>query len=127
MSITLPFVVVLLAGDLRRRPAPVGPTLLAAVVVAATVGLFGDLVCALAVVVSGPDPAVDPWAGAAAVAVGSVVVQVVAQLVGTGLGLLLRPAAVAFLATIALPLGLWFLLGVGPLRPAQDCRPPPCV
>jgi hypothetical protein len=49
-----------------------------------------------------------------------VLVQIVAQLVGTGLGLLLRPAVIACLATIVLPLGLWFLLGsVAVLRPAQ--------
>jgi hypothetical protein len=52
--------------------------------------------------------------------VGGVLVQVVAQLVGTGLGLLLRPVVVAFVATIVLPLGLWYVLGaVDALQPAQ--------
>jgi hypothetical protein len=51
---------------------------------------------------------------------GSVLVQVVAQLVGTGLGLLLRPVILTCLATIVIPLGLWFVLGLVPaLRPAQ--------
>ncbi|MFI2651698.1 hypothetical protein [Micromonospora fulviviridis] len=50
--------------------------------------------------------------------------QIVAQLVGTGLGLLLRPAVVACLATIALPLGLWAALGgVDVLQPAQAFTP----
>jgi hypothetical protein len=35
---------------------------------------------------------------------------VLAQLVGTGLGFLVRSAAVAFLGTILLPLGAWLLL-----------------
>jgi hypothetical protein len=56
--------------------------------------------------------------------VGSVLVQVVAQLVGTGLGLLLRSSVIAFLASIVLPLGLWFVLGgVDVLRPAQAFTP----
>ena len=56
---------------------------------------------------------------------GSVLVQVVAGLVGTGLGLLLRSTVVAFLATIVLPLGLFGLLGaVDALRPAQPWLTP---
>ncbi len=48
--------------------------------------------------------------------VGGVLVQVIAQLVGTGLGLLLRPVPVAFVATF-LPLVLWLALGAaGGLR-----------
>jgi hypothetical protein len=40
-------------------------------------------------------------------------------LLGTGLGLLLRPV-VALLASVVLPLGLWFVLGsVEVFRPAQ--------
>jgi hypothetical protein len=122
MSITLPFVGVLLAGDLRRAPgaARVTPTLLAAVLLAAAVGVFGDLVCAVAIGAAAPDPAIDPWGQVATVAVGSVFIQVVAQMVGTGLGLLLRSAIVPFLASIVLPLGLWLVLGsVDILRPAQ--------
>lgn len=49
----------------------------------------------------------------------------VAGLVGTGLGLLLRSTVVAFLATIVLPLGLFGLLGaVDALRPAQPWLTP---
>jgi hypothetical protein len=121
MSVTLPFLGVLLAHDLVRAPraARLTPTLLAAVLLAAAVGAFGVLVCAVAVGVAPSGTAADPWGHAATIAVGGVLVQVVAQLVGTGLGLLLRPAIVAFLATIVLPLGLWFVLGSVDLRPAQ--------
>ncbi|WP_143194133.1 hypothetical protein [Micromonospora sp. CB01531] len=47
-----------------------------------------------------------------------------AQLVGTGLGLLMRHPAIAFVASIVLPLGLWLLLGaIDVLRPAQALTP----
>jgi hypothetical protein len=122
MSAALPFIGVLLARDLLRAPrsARLTPTLLAAALLAAAVGVFGVLVCAVVVWVAPSGTAGGPWDQVLTVAVGSVLVQVVAQLVGTGLGLLLRPAVVAFLASIVLPLGLWFVLGrVDILRPAQ--------
>jgi hypothetical protein len=60
------------------------------------------------------------WHHVGTIAVGSVLVQVIAQLVGTGLGLLIRSAVVAFIASIVLPLGLWVVLGATQtLRPAQ--------
>jgi hypothetical protein len=121
MSITLPSIGVLLVGDLRRaRATRLMPTLLAAVLIAVAVGLFGVATCAVALGLAPTTAGVDPWARFATIAVGSVLVQVVAQLVGTGLGLLIRPAFVAFVASIALPLGLWFVLGTTDvLRPAQ--------
>jgi hypothetical protein len=126
MSVTVPFLGVLLARDLRRTPrtARLIPTLLAAALLAATVGLFGVLVCAAALALAPSGTAPDQWRHAATIALGSVLVQIVAQLVGTGLGLLLRSAVVACLATIVLPLGLWALLGgVDVLQPAQAFTP----
>jgi hypothetical protein len=113
MSITVPLIGVLLVGDLRRagRPGRLTPTLLAAVLVAAGIGAFGALVCAVALRVAPAGPVADPWDQIATIAVGSLLVQVMAQLVGTGLSLLIRPAVVAFLASIVLPLGLWAVLG----------------
>jgi hypothetical protein len=122
MSVTLPFIGVLLARDVLRSPAAVRltPTLFAATLVAAIVGAYGVLVCATALAVTSSSVAVGRWDHLASVGVCSVLVQVVAQLVGTGLGLLLRPVVVACLATILLPLGLWFVLGsVAVLRPVQ--------
>ncbi|HEX5997741.1 MAG TPA: hypothetical protein VFY84_21585 [Jiangellales bacterium] len=122
MSVTVPFLGILLARDLHRAPraARLTPTLLAATLLAAVIGVFGVMVCAAALAVASSDTAQDPWRHAGTIAVGSVLVQVVAQLVGTGLGLLLRSPVVAFLASIVLPLGLWFVLGgVDVLRPAQ--------
>jgi hypothetical protein len=112
MSIALPLTGVLLVRDLRRAPgpAPLAPTLLAAGLLAAAVGLFGVLVSVIAVAAVGST--VDgAWDQAVTVAVGSIALQVVAQLVGTGLAQLVRSATLAFLGSIVLPLGLWFLLG----------------
>jgi hypothetical protein len=122
MSVTVPFLGILLTRDLRRAPRAtrLTPTLLAATLLAVAVGVFGVAVCvtALAVAPSGTAPA--PWHHAGTVAVGSALVQIVAQLVGTGLGLLLRSFVVAFLASIVVPMGLWLVLGgVDVLRPAQ--------
>ncbi|GAB2453343.1 hypothetical protein GCM10027187_21990 [Streptosporangium sandarakinum] len=122
MSVTVPFLGALLAGDLRRKPrtARFAPALLAAALFAAAVGVFGNLVCAVALVAAPSGAAPDAWRYAGAVAAGAVLVQVVAQLIGTALGVLVRRPVLACLGTIVLPLGLWALLGaVGPLRPAQ--------
>jgi hypothetical protein len=83
--------------------------------VAALIGAAGALACGVALAVAGGS-----WAHVGPVAVGGVLVQVVAGLVGCGLGLLLRSTWLAFAASVVLPLGLWLLLGgVDDLRPAQ--------
>jgi hypothetical protein len=122
MSITVPLFGILLVHDLQLAPRAtrVTPTLVSATLLAAVVGVFGVVICAVALAVAGSGSAQDSWRHAGTIAVGSVLVQVVAQLVGTGLGLLLRSSVVAFLASIVLPLGLWFVLGgVDVLRPGQ--------
>nr|BFE77598.1 hypothetical protein GCM10020093_001990 [Planobispora longispora] len=127
MSVTVPFLGALLANDLRRAPRTprLAPTLLAAALLAAGAGVFGVLACAGALAVASPATAQDPWSHAGTVAAGGVLVQVVAQLVGTGLGLLMRSPVVASLASVALPLGLWAALGgVDVLRPAQEWLTP---
>ncbi|SCF29074.1 hypothetical protein GA0074695_5215 [Micromonospora viridifaciens] len=125
MSIIVPAFGVLLARDLKPASGTtrLTPSLLAAALLAAVVGLFGILVCAAALTVT-TSSAQDPWRHVGTIAVGSVLVQVVAQLVGTGLGLLMRRPTIAFIATIVLPLGLWFLLGaIDVLRPGQALTP----
>lgn len=121
MSVTVPFFDVLLTA--HRSTAGRGalaPRLLAAVALAAAFAVFGVAVSAVALVVAPSSAPGGGWQNAGAVAVGSVVVQVVAQLTGTGLGLLLRPPGAAMLATVVLPLGLWLVLGaVAALQPAQ--------
>lgn len=126
MSVTLPFFGVLVGRDLRRagERAQITPTLLAATLVALAVGAVGALACAAALAVA-PSGGPARWEHAATIVVGGVLVQVVAQLVGTGMGLLIRPIVVACLATIVLPLGLWLLLGSADvMRPARDWLTP---
>jgi hypothetical protein len=126
MSITVPFLGVLLVSDLRRpaRRAVIGAAVLAALGIAVIVALFGVALCATSTAVA-PSSA-DRWQGATTVALGSVLVQCTAQLVGTGLGLVLgRRPVVACLTTVVLPLGLWLLLGVSDvLDPARQWLTP---
>jgi hypothetical protein len=117
MSVTLPFLGVLLGRDLLTDLATrAAPTLGAAVAVALGVAAFGDLVIVAALATTGSD-APGAWDNAALILLGGLLVQPVANLTGTGLGMLIRPAWVACLATIVIPLGLsaalWF---AGPVR-----------
>ncbi|MBG6066775.1 hypothetical protein [Micromonospora ureilytica] len=127
MSVATPLFGILLVRDLRRASVrvPVLPTVLAVVLPAVVVGVVGVLICAATLALTPADVADEPWRFAGTVAVGSVLVHIVAGLVGTGLGLLLRSVVVAFLATIVLPLGLFALLGaVDALRPTQPWLTP---
>ncbi|MFI6814508.1 hypothetical protein ACIBG7_19005 [Nonomuraea sp. NPDC050328] len=128
MSVTVPFLSALLAADLWKtaRTARLLPTLLASALMAAAVGIFGSLVSAVALAVASAHA--DPWQNAGTVAVGGVLVQIVAQSVGTGLALLLRSPLIASIGTIVLPMGLWWLLGsIEPLQPAQPWLTPYAV
>ncbi|MBE1610191.1 hypothetical protein [Actinopolymorpha pittospori] len=86
----------------RRRKLP--STLGWAVGVAVGFAPFGAIVSA-AVVAAFPSHSPHPWGSAVELVLGSVVAQVVAQLTGTGFGLLLRRAVLACLATIVCPAG----------------------
>ncbi|MBQ0901459.1 hypothetical protein [Micromonospora sp. U21] len=122
MSVATPLFGILLVRDLRRAPDAVRviPTVLAVGLPAVVIGVVGVLICAATLALTPAGIADDPWRHAGTIAVGSVLVQIVAGLVGTGLGLLVRPPVVAFLGTIVLPLGVYALLGaVDALRPAQ--------
>jgi hypothetical protein len=127
MSVTVAFLGVLLIGRLRRPVRPV--TILSAVgralVLALLLAGFGVLVCVVATAAFPSAATGGRWSDAGMVVLGSLLVQGVAMLVGTGLGLLIRRRVLACLATIVLPLGLWWLLGaVAALRPAQDWLTP---
>ncbi len=122
MSLLVPLLGVLVTARLRRPAraadvlAGIGKALVPALLIAAT----GVLICALVTAVAPSAAAGSPWADAGVVVLGSLLVQGVAQLVGTGMGLLLPRPILAYAATIVLPLGLWRLLGaVADLRPAQ--------
>ena len=122
MSITVPFFGVMLVQDLARpsqRPALVS-SILAALVVAAMVAVVGITLCGLATAVTDSRAPDGRWQHVGTVALGSVLVQLLAQLQGTGLGMLVRRRTLACLLTIVLPLGLWLALGaLDVLRPAQ--------
>lgn len=104
MSIVTPLIGIVVVDDLRRsrRAARVVPTLLAGLVVAAGIALLA----VLAVVA-----AAGQTDGLGRLTLASVLVQCVALLSGTGLGMLIPSRVLAFLATIVIPLGLWRLLG----------------
>ncbi|MFG1652383.1 hypothetical protein ACGFIE_20890 [Micromonospora sp. NPDC049275] len=126
MSVVTPLFGVLLVRDLRRAPATVGvlPTALAVVLPAAVIGVVGVLVCAATLALAPTTVADEPWRHAGTVAVGSVLMQILAGLVGTGLGLLLRSPTSAFAATIVLPLGVLGLLEVVQAGAAQPWLTP---
>jgi hypothetical protein len=123
MSVAVPLFGILLVGDVRRgpRPARLTPALLGSGLLAGGVGVVGIIISAVTLLVA-PETAPDPWARAGTIAVGSVLVQVVAVLVGTGLGLLIRPAVLAFVATIVVPMSVW--LGLSAVPSAQEWLTP---
>jgi hypothetical protein len=127
ISVLTPLIGVLLTHDLRRAPGRAGlmPTLLWAILLAALIGVFGDLVAAIGLALGPASGDPHPWQYAGTIAVGGVLVQVLAQLTGTAWGMLLRSPFVAFLATIVPPLGLWLLLGTSDtLSGARDWLTP---
>ncbi|MET8279671.1 hypothetical protein [Micromonospora sp. NPDC005174] len=125
MSVATPLFGILLVRDPRRARADVVPTVFGVLLPAVVIGVGGVAICAATLAVTPAGGVDDRWRHVGTVAVGSVLVQLVAGLVGTGLGLLLRSRVVAFLATIVLPLGLFGLLGaVDALRPAQPWLTP---
>jgi hypothetical protein len=111
LSVGVPFCGAVMTYDLhlhgRRRDLP--STLVWAVGVAVGFALFGAIVSAATVAAFPHSP--HPWGSAVELVLGSVLAQVVAQLTGTGFGLLIRRAVLACLATIVCPLGLWLVLG----------------
>ncbi len=122
ISVTVPFLGVLAVHALLR-PAPlraIGLAILIALLIAIAYALLGVATSA-SVTLALPSAAPGGrWTHSASVVLGSVLVQSLAQLVGTGFGLLVRRTVLACTLTIVLPLGAWLLFGtVPPLEPAQ--------
>jgi hypothetical protein len=114
VSVLVPFFGVRAVTDLHRSGTPVdrrlSRRLLSAVGVAVGFAVAGTLLTAAATAFadrSWPSPA-----RVAALVAGAVLVQVIAQLTGTGWGLLLARPAVAMAATIVVPMGSTVLLSV---------------
>lgn len=108
LSLPLPFLGVLLADDVRARPALLWPRIAASTVAGIAGAVFTFLCCAIA---SGD------WT--AAPLPGSLVFQAVAVLIGLGFGLLIRPAWLAMFTDGVLPVGLWAIAGAAGLRSAR--------
>ena len=122
MSIVVPLLGVLATAELRRprRASEVLAVIAGALVPALLIAAVGMLICAVTTALAPSAAPEGRWANAGVVVLGSLLVQGVAQLVGTGMGLLIRRPILAYAATIVLPLGLWRLCGsVAALQPAQ--------
>ena len=125
MSITVPFLGVLLVRERRRRGGSVLPAMVAAEVVAVAFALLGVVAAVTATAVAPSTAGPGRWQHAFLIGLGSILVQALAQLIGTGFGRLIRSAVVACLATFVFPLGLWLLLGAaGVLVPLRDWLTP---
>ncbi len=104
-----------------RVRARLAPRVVAAAALAVAFALFGIVVAAIATVLASSTMPGGPWQHAGAIAAGSVLVQLIAQLTGTGWGQLVRSPSIAMAATIVVPLGLYLVLGVlDRVRPARD-------
>jgi ABC-2 type transport system permease protein len=123
ISLPLPFVsILLMTRDFGRRTlsqtlaldVPVGRTvaakLLASVIIAIGAAGYGIVLSVLTTSLL-PPAAEGRWQGAAMIMLGSVLVQLVAQLCGAGFGLLLMSSAAAIVADVLAPLGLWIVTG----------------
>jgi hypothetical protein len=122
MSIVVPLLGVLATAELRRptRASEVLAVIAGALRPTLLIAVIGVVICAVVTALAPSAAAEGRWANAGVVVLGSLLVQGVAQLVGTGMGLLIRRPTLAYAATIVLPLGLWRLCGsVAVLQPAQ--------
>lgn len=112
MSVLVPFFGVLAVTDLHRprtsTDGRLAPRLLSATGLAVVFALAGTLLAAGATVWA--DGAWPPAQRTAALVTAAALVQVIAQLTGTGWGLLLRRPAVAMAATIVVPMSTTVLL-----------------
>jgi hypothetical protein len=113
ISVGVPFLGVLMTYDLhlRRSLRSLPSTLVSALGIAVGFAVFGAVVSAVAVAAYASRSPHASWGSAIGAMFGGVLVQVVAQLVGTGFGLLVRRAVLACLSTVVCPLGLWLVLG----------------
>jgi hypothetical protein len=126
ISLPLPFVSILMTRDLQRplaysamRPALsfgslVSAKLLASAVIAVLGATYGAVISALGTTFSATAADDGRWVGVGTVLVGSFVVQLIAELCGSGFGLLIIPTAAAIVADVVIPLGLWVLTGAIP-------------
>jgi ABC-2 type transport system permease protein len=133
ISLPLPFVsVLLMTQEFGRRTssasvrlggslgAIIATKLLASVIIAVTGAVYGVLISLVATSAAAPAADQGRWDAIGMIILGSVLVQLIAQLSGAGWGLLLRSSPLAIAADVVLPLGLWIVTGAIPaLQGAQ--------
>jgi hypothetical protein len=126
ISLPLPFVsVLLMTQDFGRRRGPptstfrtsygamIAAKLLASVIIALAGASYGVLISVLATSAMGT-PDERRWHATGMIILGSVLVQLIAQLIGAGWGLLLGSSVLAIAADVVVPLGLWIVTSAVP-------------
>jgi hypothetical protein len=96
------------------RSALITAKLLASMIIAVTAASGGVLISALATSAAAGAPDEGRWEAPGMIILGSVLVQLIAQLIGAGWGLLLGSSALAIAADVVVPLGLWIVTGAVP-------------
>jgi len=126
ISLPLPFVsVLLMTQDFGRRipttrasgmsrDAIIVAKLLASMIIAVAGATYGVLISVLGTRAAAPAAEEGRWDGIGVIILGSVLVQLIAQLSGAGWGLLLGSSAVAITVDVVAPLGLWIVTGAVP-------------
>lgn len=112
LSVGSPFLGAVATSSLHRQPGQEArATLVRTMGWALGFAAWGSALSAAAVAALPSASPAGRWADALPVLLGSILMQAVAMLTGTGFGLLLRRPVVASLATVILPLALWPVLG----------------
>jgi hypothetical protein len=126
ISLPLPLVSVLIMTQEFGRAWSTTPTsatprdrtitakLLASVLIAIAGASYGVLISALATSAAAPPADQERWDAVGLIILGSVLVQLIAQLSGAGWGLLLGSSVLAIAADVVVPLGLWIVTGAVP-------------
>lgn len=127
VSLPLPFVSVLIMtqefgrrgmsatfGSSMSLGAIIAAKLLASAIIAVIGASYGVLISVVATSAAKPAAVEGRWDAISMIILGSVLVQLIAQLSGAGWGLLLRSSALAIAADVVVPLGLWIITGAIP-------------
>jgi ABC-2 type transport system permease protein len=127
ISLPLPLVsVLLMTQDFGRRAssltsksglsgdAIIAAKWLASMIIAVAGAAYGVLISVLATSAATPAAGEGRWNAIGMIILGSVLVQLIAQLAGAGWGLLLGSSPLAIVADVVLPLGLWLVTGAAP-------------
>ena len=127
ISLPLPFVsILIMTQEFGRRARSTTPAsassrdaiitakLLASALIAVAGASYGVLISVLATSAAALPADQDRWDAAGLIILGSVLVQLIAQLSGAGWGLLLGSSVLAIVADVVVPLGLWIVTGAVP-------------